>query len=143
MARTLLVADDALIIRQIIKDMAAGAGWEVVGEAANGQEAIDRYRELHPDAVTLDLVMPEHDGLHALHGIMEFDPQAKVLVVSALEQRGVLKDAFKAGAADFVAKPFNRGNLQATLEKLFPATAPAPLQPDSPMDSDSTAVSSG
>ena len=99
MAKTLLVTDDAMIIRQIIKDMAAGAGWEVVGEASNGQEAIDRYRELRPDVVTLDLVMPEHDGLHALHGIMDFDPQAKVLVVSALEQRGVLKDAFKAGAA--------------------------------------------
>ena len=119
MARTLLVTDDAMIIRQIIKDMAASAGWEVVGEASNGQEAIDRYRELRPDAVTLDLVMPEHDGLHALHGIMEFDPKAKVLVVSALEQRGVLKDAFKAGAADFVSKPFDKQGLQATLEQLF------------------------
>ena len=120
MARTLLVTDDAMIIRHIIKDMATSAGWEVVGEASNGQEAIDRYRELHPDAVTLDLVMPEHDGLHALHGIMEFDPEAKVLVVSALEQRGVLKDAFKAGAADFVSKPFDKQSLQATLEQLFP-----------------------
>ncbi len=120
MAKTLLVTDDALIIRQIIKDMAAKAGWEVVGEAANGQEAIDRYRELKPDAVTLDLVMPEHDGLHALHGIMEFDPKAKVLVVSALEQRGVLKNAFKAGAADFVAKPFDKQSLQATLDHLIP-----------------------
>ncbi len=124
MARTLLVTDDALIIRRIIKDMAAGAGWEVVGEASNGQEAIDRYRELRPDAVTLDLVMPEHDGLHALHGIMEFDPQAKVLVVSALEQRGVLKDAFKAGAADFVSKPFDKQSLQATLEQLIPEGGP-------------------
>jgi two-component system chemotaxis response regulator CheY len=120
MAKTLLITDDAMIIRQIIKDMATTAGWEVVGEAGNGQEAIDRYRELRPDAVTLDLVMPEHDGLHALHGIMEFDPQARVLVVSALEQRGVLKDAFKAGAADFVSKPFDRQNLQATLQRLFP-----------------------
>lgn len=120
MTRTLLVADDALIIREIIKDMARGAGWEIVGEAANGQEAIDRYRELSPDAVTLDLVMPEHDGLHALHGIMEFDPHAKVLIVSALEQRGVLKNAFKAGAADFVAKPFDRHNLQDSLEQLSP-----------------------
>jgi len=120
MARTLLITDDALIIRQIIKDMAASAGWEVVGEASNGQEAIDRYRELRPDAVTLDLVMPEHDGLHALHGIMEFDPEAKVLVVSALEQRGVLKNAFKAGAADFVSKPFEKQSLQASLEQLFP-----------------------
>lgn len=120
MARTLLVADDALIIRQIIKDMATTAGWEVVGEASNGEEAIQRYRELHPDAVTLDLVMPEHNGLHALHGILEFDPEAKVLIVSALEQRGVLKDAFKAGAADFLAKPFDRRRLEATLEQLLP-----------------------
>jgi two-component system chemotaxis response regulator CheY len=118
MARRLLIADDAMIIRQIIKDMATNAGWEVVGEACNGQEAIERYQELHPDAVTLDLVMPEHDGLHALHGIMELDPKAKVLVVSALEQRGVLKDAIKAGAADFVAKPFDKQGLQSTLDQI-------------------------
>jgi two-component system, chemotaxis family, chemotaxis protein CheY len=122
MARRLLIADDALIIRRIIKDMATSAGWEVVGEASNGQEAIERYQELHPDAVTLDLVMPEHDGLHALHGIMELDPEAKVLVVSALEQRGVLKDAIRAGAADFVAKPFDKQGLQATLEQISPTT---------------------
>ena len=120
MARTLLVADDALIIRQIIKDMATDAGWTVIGEAADGQEAVDRYRELRPDAVTLDLVMPKHDGLCALRGIMEFDPEAKVLLVSALDQRGVLKDAFKAGAADFVAKPFDKQSLQATLAQLLP-----------------------
>ena len=116
----LLVADDALIIREIIKDTVAMSGWEVVGEASNGQEAIERYRQLRPEAVTLDLVMPEHDGLYALHGIMEFDPQAKVLLVSALEQRGVLKDAFKAGAANFVSKPFDKENLQATLAQLLP-----------------------
>ena len=120
MGKMLLVVDDAAIIRKIIKDMARDAGWEIVGEAANGQEAIEQYQELHPDAVTLDLVMPEHDGLHALHGIMEFDPQARILLVSALEQRGVLKDAFKAGAADFVAKPFDKRSLQDTLEQLSP-----------------------
>ena len=132
MARTLLVADDALIIRQIIKDMATSAGWTVVGEASNGQEAIERYRQLRPDAVTLDLVMPEHDGLHALHGIMEFDPRAKVLLVSALEQRGVLKEAFKAGAADFVAKPFDRQSLQATLNQLLPEGRPSDPQSPAP-----------
>ena len=119
MAKTLLVTDDSMIMRTIIRDMAASDGWEVVGEACNGQEAIDCYRELRPDAVTLDLVMPEYDGLHALHGIMEFDPEAKVLLVSALEQRGILKDAFKAGATDFVAKPFDNQSLQAALEQLF------------------------
>jgi two-component system chemotaxis response regulator CheY len=124
MPRTLLIADDAMIIRQIIKDLAVGAGWEVVGEARNGQEAIERYRELQPDAVTLDLVMPEHDGLHALQGIMKFDSEAKVLVVSALEQRGVLKDAIKAGASDFVTKPFDKQSLQDTLEQLVPHNNP-------------------
>jgi two-component system, chemotaxis family, chemotaxis protein CheY len=127
MPRRLLVADDAMIIRQIIKDMAVTAGWEVVGEASNGQEAIDRYRELQPDAVTLDLVMPERDGLHALHGIMAFDSQAKVLVVSALEHRGVLKDAIKAGASDFVAKPFDKRSLAATLEQLVPHVPTIPV----------------
>jgi two-component system chemotaxis response regulator CheY len=120
MPATLLVADDAMIIRQIIKDMATAAGWTVVAEAANGQEAIEHYRQLRPDLVTLDLVMPEHDGLYALRGIMDFDPRAKVLVVSALEQRGVLKDAIKAGAADFVSKPFDRQSLQSILARFLP-----------------------
>ena len=123
MSRKLLIADDALIIRKIIKDLAISAGWEVIGEAGNGQEAIDRYRELRPDAVTLDMVMPEYDGLHALRGIMELDPQAKVLIVSALEQRDVLKNAIKAGAADFIAKPFDKQSLQATLEQLVPLSS--------------------
>lgn len=123
MTRTLLVADDALIIRQIIKDLATSAGWTVVGEASNGKEAVERYEQLRPDAVTLDLVMPETDGLYALHGIMSLDPEAKVLLVSALEQRGVLKDAFKAGAADFVSKPFDKGSLQSTLAQLVPDEA--------------------
>mgnify|MGYP001553253324 CR=1 FL=1 len=116
-----LVVDDHEVVRRGIRSLLTEIDdMEVVGEASNGQEAIDRYRELRPDAVTLDLVMPEHDGLHALHGIMEFDPDAKVLVVSALEQRGVLKDAFKAGAADFVSKPFDTESLQDTLEQLIP-----------------------
>ena len=123
MPRRLLVVDDALIIREIIKDAATGAGWEVAGEAANGQEAIERYQELRPDAVTLDLVMPEYDGLHALEGILNVDPDAKVVVISALEQRNILKQAFKIGAADFLVKPFHNEALVATLENLIPATA--------------------
>ncbi len=118
MSKTLLVTDDALIIREMIKETAQNAGWEIVGEATNGQEAIDRYKELRPDAVTLDLVMPEYDGLHALAGITEFDPDAKVVVVSALEQKNVLKDAFKRGASDFLVKPFDKSHLEATLETM-------------------------
>ena len=118
MPGTLLVTDDALIIREMIKDTATDAGWRVVGEAANGQQAIEQYQRLRPDAVTLDLVMPEFDGLHALRGILALDPQARVVVVSALEQKNVLMDAFKIGAADFVVKPFDRKALVATLEKV-------------------------
>ena len=125
MKKTLLVTDDAVIIREMIKDLAIQAGWTVVGEACNGQEAIERYAELRPDAVTLDLVMPDHDGLHALRGIMQINPQAKVLVVSALEQKAILKDAFKAGASDFLLKPFNRQTLVNTLSQLAPASADA------------------
>lgn len=121
MARKLLVTDDALIIREMIKDTAKEAGWEIAGEADNGQLAIERYKELNPDAVTLDLVMPEYDGLHALRGIIGTDPEAKVLVVSALEQKSVLRDAFRLGAADFIVKPFDKKNLLATLDQMVPA----------------------
>ena len=121
MSRTLLVVDDAIIIRKMIKDSVTSLGWQVVGEAGDGREAIEQYKKLGPDAVTLDLIMPEHDGLYALRGIIQADPEAKVVVVSAVEQSGVLKDAFKAGAADFVVKPFDKENLRNTLEQLVPA----------------------
>lgn len=118
MQKTLLITDDALIIRTMIRDVATAAGWEVVAEAANGREAIERYMETRPAAVTLDLVMPEYDGLHALRGIREFDPEARIVVVSALDQRSVLKEAFRLGASDFMVKPFDKRALIATLEQL-------------------------
>ena len=117
MSKTLLVADDARIIREKIKDAARSAGWEIVGEAGNGQDAVARYAEVRPTAVTLDLVMPEYDGLYALRGIMEIDPNAKVVIISALGQKTVLKDAFQLGAADFVVKPFDKQVLINTLEQ--------------------------
>ena len=123
MPNTLLVTDDALIIREMIKDAAISAGWEIVGEAANGQEAIDQYKELSPDACTLDLVMPEYDGLHALSGLMAYDPEAKIVVVSALEQAQVLKEAFRRGATDFLVKPFDKKVLIRTLEEAVASKA--------------------
>ena len=118
MSKTLLVTDDAVIIREMIKDAARDAGWTIGGEACNGQEAVERFEEIRPDAMTLDLVMPEFDGLHALRGIMEQDPDAKVLVVSALDQQNVLKDALRLGASDFIVKPFEKSRLIGALEKL-------------------------
>jgi two-component system chemotaxis response regulator CheY len=123
MSRTLLVTDDAMIIREMIKDAATAAGWEIVGEAQNGQQAIELYDQLRPDAVTLDMVMPQYDGLYALNGIKTLDPDALVLVVSALDQKQTLKEAFRLGAADFIVKPFDPKNLVATLEKMVPAPA--------------------
>jgi two-component system, chemotaxis family, chemotaxis protein CheY len=117
MTKTLLIVDDAAVIRQKIRDIACSAGWQVLGEAADGGGAVQLYDELRPTAVTLDLVMPELDGIHALRGILSIDPDAKVIVVSALGQKNILKDAFKLGASDFITKPFDRQNLINTLEQ--------------------------
>ena len=87
MAETLLVTDDAAIVREKIKEAARGAGWEIVGEARNGKEAVERYAELRPLAMTIDLVMPEYDGIYALREIITLDPNAKIIVVSALGKR--------------------------------------------------------
>lgn len=113
----LLITDDALIIREMIKETAIGAGWEIVGEAADGQQAIERYIELRPDVCTVDIVMPGFDGLHAVRGIRAVNPAARIVVVSAIEQKQVLAEAFKLGASDFIVKPFQRDNLVATLEQ--------------------------
>jgi two-component system chemotaxis response regulator CheY len=121
MPGTLLITDDAMIIREMIKDVVSPAGWSVVGEAANGKQAVERYLDLRPDVVTLDLVMPEFDGLYALRGIRAADPDARILVLSALDQTPVLKEAFALGASDFICKPFEREALLQTLETLYEA----------------------
>lgn len=118
MSTRLLVTDDALIIRELIKDTASRAGFTIVGEATNGQLGYEKYKELKPDVMTLDLVMPEFDGLHALRTILGEDPSAKIVVVSALDQKAILKEAFKLGAADFVVKPFNHDQLVTTLKRV-------------------------
>lgn len=123
MSRKLLITDDALIIRTMIRDTAEEAGWEIVGEATNGQEAIEAYSTLQPDVVTLDIVMPEFDGLHGLQGIRIINPLAKVIMVSALNQKDMLKAAFKLGATDFVCKPFDRNHLLETLDRIGTSSA--------------------
>lgn len=125
MSRTLLVVDDAMIIRKMIEDAVRTHGWEVVGTAGDGREAVEQYRRLRPQAVTLDLVMPGFDGLYALRGIREIDPHAKVLVLSAIEQKDVFQEALRAGAADFVVKPFRAAELNKALERLAPDSATA------------------
>lgn len=125
MSKRLLVVDDALIIREMIKNAATAAGWEIVGEGSDGAQALALYEQHRPDAMTLDLVMPKFDGMYALRNILSRYPDAKIVVVSALEQRTVLTESFKLGAADFVVKPFQKQALLDTLDQLVPDTADA------------------
>ena len=121
---TLLVTDDSMIIREMIKDVAIAAGWLIVGEAVNGQEAISQYQLLRPMVVTLDLTMPEFDGLYALRGIRELDPAARILVVSAIDQAPIIKEAIDLGAADFIVKPFDPTRLLKAIDLLARQTHP-------------------
>ncbi len=105
MARVLVV-DDAAFMRKMVTDALTKGGHEVVGEAGNGAEAIVRFQELKPDLTTLDITMPEKDGLAALADIMAADPTAKVVMCSALGQESKVLEAIKLGAKDFVVKPF-------------------------------------
>ncbi|MCC9604651.1 response regulator [Blastopirellula sp. JC732] len=113
MSKRLLVTDDAMIIREMIKETAIAAGWEIVGEADNGLAAVEAYRELRPDAMTLDIVMPEYDGIYALENIRNEFPTARILMVSAIDQTNVLKDALRKGATDFIIKPSSRCAVQS------------------------------
>jgi two-component system, chemotaxis family, chemotaxis protein CheY len=105
MAR-ILVVDDAAFMRKMVGDALAKVGHEVVGEAGNGVEALSQFQALKPDLVTLDITMPEKDGLAALAEIMAADPSAKVVMCSALGQESKVLEAIKLGAKDFVVKPF-------------------------------------
>ena len=105
MARVLVV-DDAAFMRKMVSDALSGGGHEIVGEAANGAEAVQRFQELRPDVMTLDITMPEKDGLAALREIIAVDPGAKVVMCSALGQESKVLESIKLGAKDFVVKPF-------------------------------------
>jgi two-component system, chemotaxis family, chemotaxis protein CheY len=105
MAR-ILVVDDAAFMRKMVTDALTEGGHEVIGEAGNGTEAVERYQTLKPDLTTLDITMPEKDGLSALKDIMALDPSAKVIMCSALGQESKVLESIKLGAKDFVVKPF-------------------------------------
>ena len=120
--KRLLVVDDALFMRKLISGVAAEAGWEVAGEATNGEEAVILYSRLKPDLVTMDLVMPVMGGLEALRKIREVDPNAQVVVVTALDQKQSLMDSIRDGAIDFIVKPFERERVLNLLHKLAAST---------------------
>jgi two-component system chemotaxis response regulator CheY len=116
MARVLVV-DDAAFMRKMVTDALSGGGHEIVGEAGNGAEAIQRYQELRPDVTTLDITMPEKDGLAALKEIMAADPTAKVVMCSALGQESKVLESIKLGAKDFVVKPFQPDRVLSAIDK--------------------------
>lgn len=101
-----MIADDALFMRNMLREIFVKAGFQVVGEAANGVEAVERYHELRPDLVTMDIVMPLKSGIEALQQITREDPDARVVMCSALGQEALVIEAVQAGAKDFIVKPF-------------------------------------
>lgn len=114
----ILVVDDAAFMRAVIRGNIEKMGHEIVGEACNGREALDKYKELKPDLVTMDITMPEVSGLEGLRMIKEFDRNAKVIVCSAMGQQGMVMDAIKAGALDFIVKPFNEARIIEALNRV-------------------------
>ena len=112
-----LVVDDAMIMRARIKSIAKEAGWEIAGEARNGAEAVEKYAELTPDLVTLDIVMPEKDGVQALKEIIDADSNARVVMVTAVNQREKLNECIQSGAIDFIVKPFEKEVLRSFFDK--------------------------
>jgi len=118
MARVLVV-DDAAFMRKMVGDALAKGGHEVVGEASNGQEAVESFQALRPDIMTLDITMPEKDGLTALKEIMALDPSARVVMCSALGQESKVLEAVKSGAKDFVVKPFQPSRVLEAVQRVL------------------------
>jgi two-component system chemotaxis response regulator CheY len=117
-----LIVDDALFMRKMLSDILKNEGIEVCAEAENGKEAVEKYKELKPDLVTMDIVMPkmeEIDGVSAVREIMKIDPQAKIIMVSAMGQHSLVVEAIQAGARDFVTKPFQPSRVIEAIKRVL------------------------
>lgn len=117
MSIKVMVADDAAFMRMLLKGILENGGYEVVCEAHNGVDAIEKFKLFHPQVVTMDITMPDMDGIHAVKEIVAIDPKAIVIMVSAMGQQAMMVDALKAGAKDFIVKPFDKSNILDMLEK--------------------------
>jgi len=113
-----LIVDDAAFMRISIKNMLTKNGYEIIGEAENGAIGVEMYKELQPDIVTMDITMPEMSGLDALKEIIKTDPQAKVVMVSAMGQEAMVREAIVSGAKGFIVKPFKEEGIIAAIKKL-------------------------
>ncbi len=119
MKARVLIADDASFMRQMIREIIEPEGYEVVGEATDGVEAVEQYEQLDPDLVTMDIVMPKRSGIDAVKSIIEKWPDAQVVMCSALGQETLVMEALQAGAKDFIVKPFKPDNVLSTLRKVL------------------------
>ena len=116
--KRVLIVDDAAFMRISIRNILTKNGYEIAGEAGNGAEAVQKYTELHPDIVTMDITMPEVNGIDALKQIRRMNKDAVIIMVSALGQEAMVRDAVLAGAKGFVVKPFKEETIIAALSKL-------------------------
>jgi len=117
LANKILIVDDAAFMRMMIKDILTKNGYEVVAEASDGAQAVEKYQELRPDLVTMDITMPEVDGISALKQIKQMDPNARVIMCSAMGQQAMVIDAIQAGAKDFIVKPFQADRVIEAIQK--------------------------
>lgn len=117
MSARVLVVDDALFMRAMIREALINGGFQVVAEASNGEEAVARYVEAKPDVVTMDITMPQMDGVQAVREILKRDPSARVVMVSAMGQQALVVEAIQAGARDFVVKPFDQTRLVEAIRR--------------------------
>ncbi len=118
MATRVLIVDDAVFMRDMIKDIFSGGDFEIVGEAVHGVEAVDKYKELKPDLVTMDIVMPFKSGIEATKEILAFDDKATIIMCSALGQESLVMEALDAGAKNFIVKPFKADDVLAVVKKV-------------------------
>lgn len=120
-----LIVDDAIFMRKMISDILVENGMEVVGEADTGAKAVEKYMELRPDLVTMDIIMPEMNGIDAVRKVVEFDSKARIVMCSALGQQALVQEAITAGAKDFLIKPFNAARVVEVIAKVFNQVATA------------------
>ena len=119
MGINILIADDLKFIKLVLRDLIEKAGFRVVGEASNGEEAVELYQDKRPDVVLMDITMPKMDGLSALKQILKIDPEAKIIMCSALGQQSLIVQALQLGAKDFIVKPFKEERVIASIKKIL------------------------
>jgi len=119
LAKSILIVDDAAFMRMMIKNIVSKNGYDVVGEAENGQVAVELYKKLKPDLVTMDITMPEMNGIEGVKAIRGFDPNANIIMCSAMGQQAMVMEAIQAGAKDFIVKPFQQDRILQAIGRVL------------------------